>query len=57
MEFYKSFGMRESLFRYFLEILGIYINEAKNNKTLIMGDEYVIEPRDPTKVRFSWLEI
>ena len=43
-------------FGYFVEIIGIYIGEAENHKTLIMGDEYVNEPHDPAEVTFSRLE-
>lgn len=39
-----------------MEIVGIYISEAENRKTLIMGDESINEPHDPTNVRFSQLE-
>jgi len=37
-------------------MLGIYIGGAKKHKTLIMVDELVNEPRDPTEVSFSRLK-
>ena len=39
-----------------MEIIGIYISGAENRKALIRGKEFVNEPRDPAKVRFTRLE-